>query len=630
QTAAELRTDLKRLKRDTDSGRSAAVSQAVPLATQAVPAAAPVTSSSQILYTEAKRHKLGLISVVVGLVAIGAIGAVLLYKWLTPNAPVPFASITSQRITNSGKAQFAAISPDGRYIAHVMRDGDNSSLWVRQVSTGANVQVVKPAPAPFVGITFSPDGEHLYFVRSDPSNFSYRYLYKVPVLGGTERQLLFDIDTPVTFSPDGKRIAFIRNLPQSGESVLFIANSEGGDVQRLTTRKMPYEYRLTPISWSPNGKLIAASTWHKDERGDLGAIAFIDPDSRKEVKVQAMKQSVGALAWLPDGSGVLGVSDDQMERRWQVWFFPQPAGEPRRVTSDINDYSDQALSLTADGARFVTVLKEQPWTLSVADAATLDRPRSLTGTMDESTQIAWTHDGRILITTGKGRNLVAVRAPDGQMETLLSEERFIEFPEACGSGAYVYSSVRDNLPVILHVAGGVTRTLFNGFAVNLHCTADGKWLHFSNLEDNLSAVRMKTDGSGGVDTISPNAAYHRVSPDGKTLAYLHFERRPGQPALRSLRCLDVESRKETCNIGNISPAIDGGDWAPGGKAVDMIDTRAGVSNLWRFDLATGKRRQLTNFTSDEIFSMAWSPDGKRLALARGTVRHDVVMVTAAK
>jgi Tol biopolymer transport system component len=69
-------------------------------------------------------------------------------------------------------------------------------------------------------------------------------------------------------------------------------------------------------------------------------------------------------------------------------------------------------------------------------------------------------------------------------------------------------------------------------------------------------------------------------------------------------------------------------WAPDGKSADVLDTRDGVSNIWRLELATGKRRPLTDYKSGQIFFYEWSRDGKWLAMARGKKEDDVVLITA--
>jgi Tol biopolymer transport system component len=68
-------------------------------------------------------------------------------------------------------------------------------------------------------------------------------------------------------------------------------------------------------------------------------------------------------------------------------------------------------------------------------------------------------------------------------------------------------------------------------------------------------------------------------------------------------------------------------WSPDGRGLIYLDSPAGVGNLWLQPLAGGTPKQLTNFTSAQIYGFAWSPDGKQLAVARGTTSSDVVLIT---
>ncbi|HEX3228364.1 MAG TPA: hypothetical protein VHQ95_05325, partial [Pyrinomonadaceae bacterium] len=71
-------------------------------------------------------------------------------------------------------------------------------------------------------------------------------------------------------------------------------------------------------------------------------------------------------------------------------------------------------------------------------------------------------------------------------------------------------------------------------------------------------------------------------------------------------------------------------WTPDGRAVTYIDTRNGVSNLWLQPVSGGPAKQLTNWTEQQIFSFAWSRDGKRIIVARGSRKDDIVLIRDAR
>ncbi|MGB6815172.1 MAG: protein kinase, partial [Candidatus Sulfotelmatobacter sp.] len=180
QHASDMRTDLQRLKRDTDSSRqipAASIDSAISASVAAQPAH---TSSSSAVVAVAKQHKLGL--GITSLVAILLVGAASygVYAFLSRSKPAPFQNFSVSKITQTGKATLVAISPDGKYVLNVMNDNGQQSLWLRNIPTGSNTQVVAPAQVGYQGLRFSPDGNYLYFGRTEVGSRSLKYLYRAP------------------------------------------------------------------------------------------------------------------------------------------------------------------------------------------------------------------------------------------------------------------------------------------------------------------------------------------------------------------------------------------------------------------------------------------------------------------
>lgn len=125
---------------------------------------------------------------------------------------ISFENLQMSKRTDDGKAEQLAISPDKRYVAYAVQDAAESGLRVRQVETCSNVQILLPDKdrERFLGLTFSPDGNYIYYVQSSKEIASYNYLYKAPVLGGPALLLGKYADTPVSFSPNGQEFAFTR------------------------------------------------------------------------------------------------------------------------------------------------------------------------------------------------------------------------------------------------------------------------------------------------------------------------------------------------------------------------------------------------------------------------------------
>src|SRR6185437_16108264 len=220
----------------------------------------------------------------------------------------PFQSFAITQVTNTGKAAFAAISPDGKYVFRVENDNGKQALWLQNVPTDSDVRIVEPSGATYSHLAFSPDGNYLYFLESADKTGNNRNLYRVPVLGGEPRQIVRDVDSDVAFSPNGNRMAYFRgNDPIAGESRLLSANPDGTGEKVLLALKTA----LPPLwlSWSPDGKHIAYSL----RRGDAGAnamggIGLLDLASGKNSKLAMFTDKVlYDLHWLPNGRGLVVV-----------------------------------------------------------------------------------------------------------------------------------------------------------------------------------------------------------------------------------------------------------------------------------------------------------------------------------
>jgi len=128
QHASEMRSDLQRLKRDTDSSRQipAMADAGAPLPSP--PRQGAQTSGSSAVVAVAKQHKLGLGIGTVAVILLVAAAGYGVYALLSRNRPAPFQNFTASKATVTGKATLVAISPDGKYLLHVMEEGGQQSL----------------------------------------------------------------------------------------------------------------------------------------------------------------------------------------------------------------------------------------------------------------------------------------------------------------------------------------------------------------------------------------------------------------------------------------------------------------------------------------------------------------------
>ena len=310
QTAKDLRNDLEALKADLDSGELPA--------SGARPAAREKPRWPRWAWAAAT-------------IAVGALaaGGMLASRYLSaPAAPLApaaeaFSEITITRLSSDGQAGWvAAVSPDGRYVAHVFIDQGRHGLRVRQTETSATAQVVAPGDVAIRGVTFTPDGSRVSYIAY-PGGSGVASLYEVPLLGGTPRKLLEDIDSSVAFAPDGSRFAFIRGFPSKSSSVM-VASADGTGERTLVDRKAPNEFAITDPAWSPDGKVIAAAAYDGSPQRTI-LIAVNSATGAVQTIGSRQWDNVSTLRWLPGSAAFLVTARDcRVSDQSQIWLIEVP------------------------------------------------------------------------------------------------------------------------------------------------------------------------------------------------------------------------------------------------------------------------------------------------------------------
>jgi serine/threonine protein kinase len=247
QSAAELRADLKRLKRDTSSGRSEAPASS-PAAAEPVrqPPQASV-SDSVIIASIIKRHKKAAIGSVAVVAALVALAWVLLHR-----PPKVSAELTQKRLTfNSSENTIynSVISPDGKYLAY----SDRTGIHVKLLSTGEERLIPKPAEVPadvfWFAASWFPDGTQLLAGAYEQGG--HKSMWTVSVLGPSPRELRED--AVGLGSPDGTHIAFTPSGANDRE--IWVMGSQGDNPQKVLA--IGENETLVVVRWSPDGQRLA-------------------------------------------------------------------------------------------------------------------------------------------------------------------------------------------------------------------------------------------------------------------------------------------------------------------------------------------------------------------------------------
>ena len=634
QSAAEIRADLKRIKRGSgSSGKLSAASSAnvAAAATGSGGSGVPSTSlrtgiasSGSVTTTaEGSRRKFRLAAAILGptivLVAFGFAG----YRLLVPAKPVinPLAMQIS-KLTENGAARDGAISPDGRYAAFMKR-GEQQSLWVKQIATGSEAQVVPPGPGFFYNRpTFSPDGNYIYFEHSDPQNEDEDLLFSVPSLGGTPQRVLSDLSTPVSFSPDGKQIVFAHYDAGIKKPQLVIAGSDGSNRHVIAEREA-MAVNGSSLSWSGDGKLIAVAQYELTKAG-LSNVLIFTPEGAL-VKSFPFPFLVDGIAWLPDSSGMfLQCRSHEANFRSQIKFQPYPSGVVQNVTNDLNEYRN--ITVTADGKALATVQEQVSSAIFVGGApekwpAEIKlNPAPMSSGQTDGGWLRWSNDGKLLFTDGDfhafGMN------PDGSARVRVPDrDTNASYPTSCGQGAFVVALLRDNMLNLFHYSQGtgeMKQLTFERDAEAPVCTKDGKSVYYV---DNFEGPALKrVPASGGAPEVvaakAPNGA--ELSSDEKRITFFQLSGSSGEhKVLIVVQNVDGGNQISLPSIGVVHIP----EWAPDGRALILNKSTGAGSNLFYQPLDGSKPTQITHFDTEpmRIADYAFSPDGKQIAITRARV-----------
>jgi serine/threonine protein kinase/tricorn protease-like protein len=613
--------------------------------TSHVPAARSTLASGQpaIRTRPAERFKQWTMLAMVAVFAAGITGLVYMYLHQraksSRSASVQPVKIT--RLTTNGKSTGAAISPDGKMVAYTMNEAGQRSLWMRQVATSRNLQIVPPAEVDYFGITISPDGNYVYYVIGK-SNDPLRELYQVSVLGGTPKKIITDVDTPITFSPDGKQFAFTRGEPTQGEWHLIVANADGTEERRLAVRKSPEFYEMP--AWSPDGKSIAISVGNTTAGKEMTVIAVNVEDGAERAITSEKWLAVTQVVWQPDGSGLVMSAIDRDSRLQQIWHLSYPEGTARRLTNDLNNYA--GIGLAAETGDLVTVRYDQSSNIWVVpNAVETQQPRALrTGTSaaaidtSQAKQItsgavkyyggAWTPDGHMVYSSdasGK-RDLWIMDQDGGNQKQLTADAGDNVQPTVSPDGrTIVFVSDRKDARHTLwriDIDGSNARQLTNGnFDRNPAFSPDGQWVIYASMGvSHPNLWKVSINGGEAVKLTDKFAVAPIVSPDGKLIACYYWDQKPDTQL--GIALIPFEGGQPVKMLNLPSAVVR---WNTDGTALTYVDSRGGVANIWSQPIDGGKPMQLTDFKSDLIFAFEWSRDGRQLACARGIMTSDVIL-----
>jgi Tol biopolymer transport system component len=631
QVASEIRADLRRLRRDTETARASRAARGVvdravtSLAAGAIPAA-PVRKSRRVLVLA------GAMVAVLLLIALG---------WYFRGREQGQSELKQlQLTTNSSETPLtaAAISPDGKYLAYA----DETGINLRLIQTGEANSLPSPAGCKITRLAWFPEGTRL-LASGSTGKPNVSSVWSISILGGAPRQL-HEHAGGASASPDGLHIAF--TSPNGQEIWLMGANGE--EPHRIVAGAEGDSFQ-GPL-WFADGQRVAYARGHS-VAGELAiTIESLDLKTGQIATAFSDPRYTGGCL-LPDGRMICSLSEPPPKQNdanlWELRIDPrtgQAASHPRRITNWAG-FALSGLSVTTDGKR-LSFLKETSqsdvWVGELEGKGTsVKMPRRLT--LDERNDFptAWTPDSQAVLffSDRKGKWDIFKQALDRRSaETIVDGPQNYFLPRVSADGKWIlyHASLRSeffgwsapaNL-MRLPISGGPPQLIqYEPSLYDVRCARLATKLCVLSERETRQQVFYAFDpvhGKGreltGLDVSPAAGGYHwDVSPDGSLIAVMMG----GEPTHIHILSLVGGSAHDV--IVNEWTGLQSLDWSAEGKGLYISSQSVAATTLLYIDLeghAQALRQQPGIFNTWAIPS----PDGRHLAFVEWASANNVWMI----
>jgi serine/threonine protein kinase len=586
QSASELRTDLARSKRDTESNRARAL---VGRPERHVP------SSRGKLATAG--------AVVVAVLALGGWfafsrdAAIVHWRWWRraagSNEQIPHAEVTVTPFTTyKGQEVSPAFSPDGNQIAFAWDGGNSDSvnrfdLYVKVVGSESLLRLTSK-PAAWLVPAWSPDGRTIAFLRMSDNDSG---IFSVPAIGGPERKLastplLFPPALTLSWSPDGRQLAYAaryRSELQYFPVAINILSVETGDVRQIPSPQCRYAF--SPI-FSPDGKWLAFNCGFTD---GISGIFVMPRSGGKARQVITLPGNPLPLAWSYDGRRII-FSKEYTADLWEV----SSEGGKASALLFARDASQPAVA--RQGNRLVYAYGHDNMNLWEVDL-------SGKGKLTPQLVISSTRTQRGPDISPDGKKIAFESDRSGWSEIWVSDfdgsnpVQLTDFHTLTGTprwspdgGRIVFDSRESGVPALYLVDphGGPP----HGIPLNLRNTSvpswsrDGRWVYFTSDAPPDGGLYKTVSEGGNAVLVSRTVGYNvQEAADGS----LYFA---GASVDAEIHIIPNVGGKER-SLQNMPRVAYPTDWVLAANGIYFIDRRGARATLSFFEFDNGKVRILT-------------------------------------
>ena len=605
QHASDVRTDLQRLKRDTDS-----------TGVRATPSTVSTPKRfTWLLWT-------------LGASLVAALGA-----WFVTNPPRlavqnPLSGAQFTRLANfNGAKSDPAISPDGNFAAFISNRSGTFDIWLIQTNGNSLTNLTQgrigDARAPLRAVGFSGDGSEVWSAGTEA-----RRLMLWPLIGGAPHNFLDESAAEVAWSPDGTRLVY--HSWKAGDPT-FVADHNGAN-QRLILQNEPGLHNHYQV-WSKDGRWIYFVRGRPATREmDLWRIS---PDGGKPEQITHLNADIAYPTPINERTVLFVAHNKDGAGPW-LWAFDTKTRTTDRMSSGLEQY--RALAATADGRRLAaSVVNDQVNLWSVPITSHLVEERDVRAfQLPTMRALAPRFGGRTLfyLSSRDGADGVWSYRDGKALEIWKGSEGALQTPAAASADekSVAFALRRDGKQQMHVIArdGTQLRPLSSDIDVRgaASWSPDGKWIVVAgSARDGLGIFKLPVDGGSPIRIATGPYLDPVWSPRGDLIVY------SGPQVFTLAPLLAVHPDGTPAKLPEINVQREGerARFLPDGTAlVYMLGNTMAEQDFWLLDLGTMRSRRLTRLSSSAVMrTFDITPDGSRIVFDRLTEDSDIFLIDLA-
>ncbi len=548
------------------------------------------------------------------------------------SAPILSAPFAAEKLSASGKVFNAIISPDGKNVIYTNGFYGKQSVWLRELESGNNIEIIPPSDDFYAGLALSPDGNFLYFSRRTKFVEGQADIYRVSIFGGVPVKIINQTQGWISISPDGVKISFVRCDRREDEFCsLWIADSlDGKNEKKLLSRPRPV--RIGDNKFSPDGKSIVFAVGQSENQANEFGLAEVDVESRTERELTKEKFfDIKSLEWLPDKSGLLLTASRIPNQNFRIWQISAATGGVQPLTKDSESYA--VLSLDKAANRLVSTQFKPDFHLYLRNMENPSRGKVLV----DAKKVAFAPHGKIIFSSEMSGNeeIWSINADGSEQRQLTNDAADDSVPLAAPNNNWIFftSNRTGKVQIWRMNADGSSQTQITqtegGFPIFV--SPDGNWLYYQHGLDR-TLWRVSTNGGQEQLIFDKRSDRFAFSPDGLQFA---FPENQGEESTLTIVSLSTGNPIKIFHLADGKSKLLELAWMPDGKSIMYTSANNDFQNniLWLQPLDGKIPRQVAALGNEEMFKVsgfAIAPDGKSFAVVQGNWKHDAVLLKGLK